>query len=178
MTRTGRWIAGTVAALLGLLLIAAAGLAWWLPDDAQLAARVATEFEQRTGVGLRVGTAHWTLRPGLSLMLGDLACITAPGKYHGVEGIVEGLGRTRHQVRVADGILAVPVELGSPTVGQAAGAGGWHDFGGIIQGAIEDARINAERRLNPIECPVHGWPLKRTVHGLHCQFGGHVVAGG
>ncbi|MEO7070450.1 MAG: SprT-like domain-containing protein [Nostocoides sp.] len=45
------------------------------------------------------------------LVLGDLACITAPGRYHGVQGVVEGLGRTRHQVRVPDGILAVPVEL-------------------------------------------------------------------
>ncbi|MEJ8845418.1 hypothetical protein [Variovorax rhizosphaerae] len=73
MTRPGRWIAGIVAALVGLVLIAAGGLAWWLPDDAQLAARVASEFEQRTGVGLRVGSAHWTLRPGLSLVLGELA---------------------------------------------------------------------------------------------------------
>jgi len=58
---------------MALLLLAAAGLAWWLPSDAQLAAKVAAEFEQRTGVGLRVGAAHWTLRPGLSLVLRDLA---------------------------------------------------------------------------------------------------------
>ncbi|MEJ8857093.1 AsmA-like C-terminal region-containing protein [Variovorax robiniae] len=72
MTRPARWMAGIAAALLALVLVAAAGLAWWLPSDAQLAARVATEFEQRTGVALRVGAAHWTLRPGLSLELRDL----------------------------------------------------------------------------------------------------------
>lgn len=43
--------------------------------------------------------------------LGDAARITAPGRYHGVTGIVEGLGSARHQVRVTEGILAVPVEL-------------------------------------------------------------------
>src|SRR6478609_2134171 len=75
MTRTARWIAGIAAALVALALIGAAALAWWLPNDAQLAARVASEFEQRTGVALHVGTAHWTLRPGLSLILGDLATV-------------------------------------------------------------------------------------------------------
>ena len=73
MSRTRRWIAGTAAAMVGLLLLGAVVLAWWLPDDAQLAARITTEFEQRTGIGLRVGAAHWTLRPGLALVLEDLA---------------------------------------------------------------------------------------------------------
>jgi predicted SprT family Zn-dependent metalloprotease len=81
--------------------------------------RYVTELEQ-----LRATAARTAARPAVAtgapwqdttrlptLMLGDLACITAPGRYHGVQGVVEGLGRTRHQVRVADGILAVPVEL-------------------------------------------------------------------
>jgi uncharacterized protein involved in outer membrane biogenesis len=75
MSRTARWTAGIAAAMLGVLLLLAAGVAWWLPDDAQLAARIATAFEQRTGVGLRVGAAHWTLRPGLALVLDDLATV-------------------------------------------------------------------------------------------------------
>ncbi len=56
-------------------------------------------------------TAVWPRAGAPTLVLGDLAQITAPGRYHGVRGVVEGLGRTRHQVRVADGILAVPVDL-------------------------------------------------------------------
>ncbi|MEJ8822044.1 AsmA-like C-terminal region-containing protein [Variovorax humicola] len=75
MTRPGRWIIGIAAALVAVVLIVAGGLAWWLPGDAQVAARVAAEFEQRTGVGLKVGAAHWTLRPGLALILGDLATV-------------------------------------------------------------------------------------------------------
>ncbi len=55
--------------------------------------------------------AVWHDAGAPTLMLGSLARITAPGRYHGVQGVVEGLGRTRHQVRVGDGILAVPVEL-------------------------------------------------------------------
>ncbi|WP_213954635.1 AsmA-like C-terminal region-containing protein [Variovorax sp. dw_954] len=73
MSASRRWIIGIAAACVGVLVIALGGLAWWLPSDAQVAARVATEFEQRTGVALRVGAAHWTLRPGLSLELDELA---------------------------------------------------------------------------------------------------------
>lgn len=72
--------------------------------------------------------------------------------------------------------LAIPVALGQPEVGRAPGGGGWHDFAGIIAGAREDARLDAERRRNPVECPIHGWPLETNSRGVkHCQFGGHVV---
>lgn len=75
--------------------------------------------------------------------------------------------------------LAVGLSLGAPTVGQAAGSAGFSDFGGIIQGAIEDARINAEERRNPVACPYDGWPLQQNSRGeKHCLFGGHVVTGG
>lgn len=75
--------------------------------------------------------------------------------------------------------LAVSVSLGAPVVGQATGSAGYSDFGGIIMGAIEDARLNAERRRNPVECPEHGWPLETNSRGVkHCKFGGHVVTGG
>lgn len=74
--------------------------------------------------------------------------------------------------------LAVSVSLGAPTVGQATGSAGWSDFGGIIQGAIEDARINAEERRNPVACPYDGWPLQQNSRGeKHCLFGGHIVTG-
>lgn len=80
--------------------------------------RYLAELEQLRATATRPRATHpsveWVGAGAPTLMLGDLACITAPGKYHGVEGIVEGLGRTRHQVRVADGILAVPVDLLMP----------------------------------------------------------------
>ncbi len=51
-------------AALALLMLAAAGIvAWWMPSDAELAIRLQDEFEQRTGIGLKVDRVHWALRP-------------------------------------------------------------------------------------------------------------------
>jgi hypothetical protein len=76
--------------------------------------------------------------------------------------------------------LAVPVSLGAPTVTRVNTSGAnWSDFAGIIEGARQDAALNAERRRNPVDCPEHGWPLETNSRGtLHCQFGGHVVTPG
>ena len=73
MTPPQRWIAGIAATALALVVLLAAGLAWWLPSDEELAARIASEFEQRTGIGLRVGAVHWTLRPGPAIALSEVA---------------------------------------------------------------------------------------------------------
>ena len=73
MTRARRWITSSLAAaallLAGLALLIHASL----PSDEELAAEVGARFEKASGVGLRVGAAHWALRPSPVVVLEDLA---------------------------------------------------------------------------------------------------------
>ncbi|WP_447771131.1 hypothetical protein [Variovorax boronicumulans] len=68
-----RWLLGSVAVLLlgfgALVLVVAARL----PDDEEVAARIAAGFSQRYGVDLTVGGAHWSLWPVPVLALSELA---------------------------------------------------------------------------------------------------------
>lgn len=68
-----RWLLGSVAVLLlgigALALVVAARL----PDDEEVAARIAAGFSQRYGVELTVGGAHWSLWPVPVLALSELA---------------------------------------------------------------------------------------------------------
>lgn len=48
------------------------------------------------------------------LALGQLARITAEGRYQGATGEIESVGRTRYQVRVPEGVLSVPFGLVEP----------------------------------------------------------------
>ncbi|MGJ7487243.1 hypothetical protein ACSFA2_18420 [Variovorax sp. LT2P21] len=73
MTRTGRWLVRGAAGLVALGVVGAALVAWWVPSDAELAARVSSEFEQRTGIGLQVGGLHWALFPVPRVVLEDVA---------------------------------------------------------------------------------------------------------
>ena len=75
MTRAKRWTAGVLAALALLLLLAAGLVAWWLPDETELAARLQTAFEKRTGVALKVGRVHWALRPVPVIVAEDIATV-------------------------------------------------------------------------------------------------------
>ena len=75
MTRTGRWLVRGAAGLVALGVVGAALVAWWLPSDAELAARVSSEFEQRTGIGLKVGGLHWALFPVPRVVLEDVATV-------------------------------------------------------------------------------------------------------
>ncbi|MGO4393484.1 hypothetical protein AB4Z46_19195 [Variovorax sp. M-6] len=73
MMRPGRWIAGAAAAaalLLGGLVLLFLVL---LPSDRELAAEVGARFERASGIGLRVGSAHWSLRPVPVVVLGELS---------------------------------------------------------------------------------------------------------
>lgn len=56
-------------------VVGAALVAWWVPNNAQLAARVSAEFEQRTGIGLTVGRLHWSLFPVARVVLEDVATV-------------------------------------------------------------------------------------------------------
>ena len=75
MTRTGRWWVRGAAGLVALGVVGAALVAWWVPSDAELAARVSSEFEQRTGIGLQVGGLHWALFPVPRVVLEDVATV-------------------------------------------------------------------------------------------------------
>jgi uncharacterized protein involved in outer membrane biogenesis len=61
--------------LVALGLVGAALVAWWVPSDTELAARVSAEFEQRTGIGLKVGGLHWALFPVPRVVLEDVATL-------------------------------------------------------------------------------------------------------
>lgn len=52
--------------------------------------------------------------PRPRLGLGSLGRIVAAGSYHGRMGEIEGVGRSRYQVRVDEGVLSVPFELVEP----------------------------------------------------------------
>lgn len=68
-----RWLIGIAAVLLlgiGVLVLVVRAK---LPTDEQVAARIAEGFEQRFGVALKVGNAHWALLPTPMLVLEDVA---------------------------------------------------------------------------------------------------------
>ena len=75
MTRTGRWLVGGAAGLVALGALGAALVAWWVPSEAELAARLGSEFEQRTGIGLKVGRLHWSVFPVARVVLEDVATV-------------------------------------------------------------------------------------------------------
>ena len=60
MTRPLRWIAGLAAAAALLLGGGALLLKLWLPTDGELAAEVGARFQKASGIGLKVGAAHWS----------------------------------------------------------------------------------------------------------------------
>lgn len=115
----------------------------------------------------------------VSVSLGEPTVITAYSVSPDGLSVPLTLGAPAIVRTAAPDGLAVSVTLGAPEVGRAPGGGGWHDFAGIIEGARQDARLNAERRRNPVDCPIHNWPLETNSRGVkHCKFGGHVVATG
>jgi len=72
-SRWKRWTLVVVA----VLLAGALGLGWaahhFFLSNAQAAARIAAQFEQRTGVGLDIGAARWRLWPTPGVVLEQLA---------------------------------------------------------------------------------------------------------
>jgi hypothetical protein len=68
-----RWLIGIAAVLVigaGVLVLVVRAK---LPTDAEVAAKIAEGFEQRFGVPLKVGGAHWSLLPAPVLVLTDIA---------------------------------------------------------------------------------------------------------
>lgn len=61
----------------------------------------------------------------------------------------------------------------------AVAPGSWETLRGIVAEARADHARNQKRIANPIDCPIHGWPLERGPNEvLHCRFGGHTVRRG
>jgi uncharacterized protein involved in outer membrane biogenesis len=64
------------ALALGAVAAVAAGFAIWkLPGDDEVAARVIREFDERTGIGLRIGRLHWSLWPRPNVVVEDVATV-------------------------------------------------------------------------------------------------------
>lgn len=71
MKKSYRWAIalGVPAAIIAAALLA---LAWWLPGDEELARRIESEFEARTGVQVAVGAVEWRLFPYAVLIARDV----------------------------------------------------------------------------------------------------------
>ena len=71
MKRGQKWTLGV--AIAGAVLGAAwLAVAWWLPTDEELAARLAAEAGKRLGVEVTIGSAHWALLPRPTVVLNDI----------------------------------------------------------------------------------------------------------
>jgi hypothetical protein len=70
MKRGQKWAVGLgiAAAVLGAAWLA---VAWWLPTDEELAARLTAEAEERLGVKVTIGSAHWALLPKPVVVVND-----------------------------------------------------------------------------------------------------------
>lgn len=75
MTPTRRKLALAAAALTVSIAGGVGFVAWKLPSDDQLAERLVQEFDERTGVGLRIGRLRWTLLPSPRIVLEDVATV-------------------------------------------------------------------------------------------------------
>lgn len=78
LTRLQRWAALAASVVLALPLLAWGALALWLPSDAEIAARIASTFEQRTGIGLTIGRLRWRLQPQPAMTLSELSTQQKP----------------------------------------------------------------------------------------------------
>jgi len=70
MKRGQKWALGLgiAAAVLGAAWLA---VAWWLLTDEELAARLTAEAEERLGVKVTIGSAHWALLPRPIVVVSD-----------------------------------------------------------------------------------------------------------
>ena len=78
MTRTARWITGLVLALGAVAAAFMAALAWLVPDDRELAARIVAGAQEKYGVKLNVGAARLQLWPLPQLTLENVTTAQDP----------------------------------------------------------------------------------------------------
>jgi hypothetical protein len=70
MKRGKKWAVGLGIAV-AVLIAAWLAVAWWLPTAEELAARIMTEAEERLGVKVAIGAAHWVLLPKPVIVVND-----------------------------------------------------------------------------------------------------------
>jgi len=70
MKRGQQWAVGLGVAA-AVLSAAWFAVAWRLPTDAELAARLTAEAEERLGVKVTIGSAHWRLLPKPVVVVSD-----------------------------------------------------------------------------------------------------------
>ena len=63
---------------MGLIATAWLALAWWLPNDAELAEQLAAMAQERIGVPVSIGSAHWALVPTPAIVIRDLRTQQTP----------------------------------------------------------------------------------------------------
>ncbi len=68
MTRGRKWLVG-IAAFLSVLLLCAVVLFSLIPSDEELAATAASKLSAALGVEVRIGAAHWALRPSPAVVV-------------------------------------------------------------------------------------------------------------
>ncbi|MGJ7581937.1 hypothetical protein ACSFA3_17270 [Variovorax sp. RHLX14] len=114
MTPLRRKLTFAATSLVVLFGTCAAFVAWKLPSDDQLAARLAQEFRERTGVELKIGRLHWTPFPSPRIVIEEVATVQdAPIRAHRLAAAMPWRAVFAREVRIdsleADG-LAVPRE--------------------------------------------------------------------
>jgi uncharacterized protein involved in outer membrane biogenesis len=130
---------GGGALLLGLLL----------PSDAELAAEVGARFQRASGIGLKVGSLHWSLRPSPVVVLSELATEQqAPITVRRLVIRPQLAALWRRQLAVE----SLEIEGGVlPRASVRAFRGRWNSAGvgapGLLAGAWTPAEVPLERLL-------------------------------
>jgi hypothetical protein len=70
MKRRQKW-ALALGIPVAVLVAAWLAVAWWLPTDEEFAARLTAEAEERLGVRVTIGSAHWQLLPRPAVVVND-----------------------------------------------------------------------------------------------------------
>lgn len=122
-----------------------------------------------TGLATAAALGSPTLAQSPAVAPGGIAVPVALGAPTLAQAVAPGFA-------IAPAGTAVPVTIGSMSLSQAVPrTGGWESLSAMAREAALDHQRELERRRNPIDCPIHGWPLEVTSRGKHCKFGGHVV---
>lgn len=70
MKRRQKWALG-LGIPVAVLIAVSLAVTWWLPSDEDLAARLTAEAEERLGVRVAIGSAHWALLPRPTVVVSD-----------------------------------------------------------------------------------------------------------
>lgn len=80
-----------------------------------------------------------------------------------------------HNAQAAQVIGIAGTATPEPDAEPAIPQGNWNGLLNALHSARADHAVAEQRRRNPVECPVHGWPLEVVGSVRHCKYGGHIV---